>query len=73
LAEFDLQQRGAGELYGRKQWGISDIAMEAIKNIKMVEASRTEASRIVDSDVNLEKYIEIKKYIENQNSKIHFE
>ncbi|MFZ2763858.1 MAG: ATP-dependent DNA helicase RecG, partial [Minisyncoccia bacterium] len=34
LAEFDLVQRGAGELAGFKQWGISDIGMEAIKNIK---------------------------------------
>src|SRR2546430_2567781 len=35
LAEFDLAQRGAGELYGGKQWGVSDLAMEAMKNIKM--------------------------------------
>src|SRR6185436_3382252 len=28
LAEFDLLQRGAGQLYGRKQWGLSDLAME---------------------------------------------
>ena len=41
--EFDLTQRGAGELYGRKQWGISDLAMEGIKNIKMVETARREA------------------------------
>jgi ATP-dependent DNA helicase RecG len=34
LAEYDLELRGAGELYGRKQSGISDIGMEAIKNIK---------------------------------------
>ena len=73
LAEFDLAQRGAGELYGRKQWGISDLAMEAIKNIKMVEASRTEAIRIVDEDENFSKYPEIKNYFINQTDKIHFE
>ncbi len=47
LAEFDLQQRGAGVLAGGKQWGISDIAMEALKNIKMVEAARNEAHAIM--------------------------
>lgn len=73
LAEFDLAQRGAGELYGRKQWGISDLAMEAIKNIKMVEASRTEAIRIIEEDENFNKYPEIKKYFLNQTNKIHFE
>jgi ATP-dependent DNA helicase RecG len=49
LAEHDLQLRGTGELYGRKQWGISDLAMEALKNIKMVEAARTEARTLLES------------------------
>ena len=31
LAEYDLALRGAGELAGGKQWGVSDIAMEALK------------------------------------------
>lgn len=43
LAEHDLKLRGAGELVGGKQWGISDLGMEAIKNLKMVEAARNEA------------------------------
>jgi len=73
LAEFDLKQRGAGELYGKKQWGISDLAMEAIKNIKMVEASRTEAIRIVEEDENFDSYPMIKEYFDSQTNKIHFE
>ena len=47
LAELDLAQRGAGELYAGKQWGLSDIAMNAIKNLKMVEAARNEAQAVV--------------------------
>lgn len=43
LAEYDLLLRGTGELTGMKQSGISDIGMEAIKNIKLVEAARNEA------------------------------
>ena len=73
LAEFDLVQRGAGELYGRKQWGISDLAMEAIKNIKMVEASRLEAMGIVESDPEFNKYPLIREYFKTQTDKIHFE
>jgi ATP-dependent DNA helicase RecG len=73
LAEFDLQQRGAGELYGRKQWGITDLGMEAIKNIKMVEAARTEAVSIIDKDPELRKYPLLKDHIESNSSKIHFE
>jgi ATP-dependent DNA helicase RecG len=73
LAEFDLKQRGAGELYGRKQWGISDLAMEAIKNIKMVEASREEAIRMVEEDENFNKYPQIRNHLKNSVNKIHFE
>jgi len=53
LAELDLVQRGAGELSGVRQWGISDVAMEALKNMKMVEAARTEAVRIIAKDPDL--------------------
>lgn len=73
LAEADLAQRGAGELYGRKQWGISDLAMEGIKNIKMVEASRTEATKIVLEDPEFRKYPKIRDYFETRTDKIHFE
>ena len=53
LAELDLKLRGAGLLSGDKQWGITDIGMEAIKNIKMVEAARNEAIDIIEKDLEL--------------------
>ncbi len=56
LAEFDLAQRGAGGLSEGKQWGVSDLGMEAIKNIKMVEAARAEAIRIISEDASLKNY-----------------
>ena len=56
LAEYDLTLRGAGELAGGKQWGISDIAMEALKNIKLVEAARTEAAQLVSNDPDLKNH-----------------
>lgn len=74
LAEYDLKLRGAGELSGIKQWGISDIGMEAIKNIKMVEAARAEAGHLLDNDENLEKFPLIKtKLTHRKMSEIHFE
>ena len=71
LAEFDLKLRGAGELSGKKQWGISDIGMEAIKNIKMVEAARTEATKLIEKDPNLTKHPLIAKRLEVLE--VHFE
>jgi ATP-dependent DNA helicase RecG len=73
LSEFDLAQRGAGELYGRKQWGISDLAMEAIKNIKMVEAARLEATQIIETDPTLKKHPILLQHISDQTNAIHFE
>ncbi|HEY9583517.1 MAG TPA: ATP-dependent DNA helicase RecG [Candidatus Paceibacterota bacterium] len=71
LAEYDLRLRGAGELYGSKQWGISDIAMEAMQNLKMVTAARTEARMIIDK---LDKYPQIKIELEKRRKEItHWE
>ena len=53
LAEQDLMFRGAGELTGGKQSGITDIGMEAIKNLKLVEAARTEAKNLIQENIEL--------------------
>ena len=55
LAEHDLQFRGSGELYGAKQSGLSDLGMEAIRNLKLVEAARKEAQTLVEKHANLSK------------------
>lgn len=47
LAEADLAARGAGDLYGRQQWGVSDLGMEALKNPRLIEAARAEARTLV--------------------------
>ena len=72
LAEFDLAQRGSGKLYGEKQWGISDIGMEAIKNLKMVEAARNEAEHIISIDSDLVSYHILREKIASRKE-IHFE
>jgi len=73
LAELDLQLRGAGLLSGDKQWGITDLGMEAIKNIKMVEAARNEAVKIIKEDEDLKKYPILAKTLAEKNLKLHFE
>lgn len=71
LAEIDLQNRGMGELTGGKQWGVTDLGMEAIKNLKMVEAARTEAKNIIESNTLLH-YPILSKIIEERKD-VHFE
>ena len=53
LAEHDLNFRGSGELYGAKQSGLTDLGMEAIKNLKLVEAARKEARNLVEKKPDL--------------------
>ena len=64
LAEMDLNLRGAGDLLGAKQWGISDLAMHALRNIKLVEYAREEAKEIIAKDPELKNHSNLKKYIE---------
>tara|TARA_B100000745_G_scaffold300364_1_gene254025 strand:- start:3383 stop:5545 length:2163 start_codon:yes stop_codon:yes gene_type:complete len=71
LAELDLSLRGEGTLSGAKQWGLGDMGMEAIKNIKMVEAARNEAQTLIESG-DLGRYPAIKKHIEERHD-VHFE
>jgi len=73
LSELDLTLRGAGELGGTKQWGITDLGMEAIKNIKMVEAARTEAVRLIEGDPELVKYPLLKNKVRQKTDEFHFE
>lgn len=72
LAEMDMMARGIGMLMDGKQWGISDLAMEAIKNPKLVEVARTEARALVDSDPKLEKSQLLRQTIE-ERSAVHME
>ncbi len=73
LAELDLTLRGAGELSGTKQWGITDLGMEAIKNIKMVEAARTEAVALIEKDPELTHYPLLKQKVHQKAGEFHFE
>lgn len=73
LAEYDLALRGAGELIGGRQWGVSDIAMEALKNIKLVEAARTEASRLVAEDSELKNHPDLALRARTADREMHLE
>ena len=56
LAEADLETRGAGDLSGSRQWGMSDLGMEALKNAKLIKAAREEALTLVETDPSLKNH-----------------
>ena len=73
LAETDLENRGAGDLFGRSQWGVSDIGMEALKNIKLIRAAREEAERLVREDPQLTHHLALRNRVENISGELHGE
>lgn len=73
LAEADLALRGTGELYGARQWGVSDVAMEALSNIKMVEAARNAAHAIIQNDPTLGAHPTLKKRIAHLSEQLYSE
>ena len=73
LAEYDLTLRGAGSLAGGRQWGVSDIAMEALRNLKLVEAARTEAAQLVSEDPSLARYPALASRAEAALASLHLE
>jgi ATP-dependent DNA helicase RecG len=73
LAEYDLTFRGSGQLYGGKQSGLTDLGMEAIKNIKMVEAARAEAQKLIAEDPELTNHPRIREKIAHLGETLHME
>ncbi len=73
LAEADMMERGPGHFAGVKQSGISDLAMEALRNIKLVEAAKKEAKAILEKDKELKKHAAIAARLLSRTKTVHFE
>lgn len=70
VAKRDLEIRGPGEFFGKRQWGLPDFTMEALRDVKMVERARNLAKEILISDPSLKKHPTLKKLLEDFSKKI---
>src|SRR6266851_1158127 len=50
LAEEDMQIRGMGELMGPRQHGMTDVAMQALRQPELLSEVRQEAESLLESD-----------------------
>jgi len=73
LSEIDLKLRGPGQFLGTKQWGLPDIAMNALNNFALVEKTRQAAKQILEKDPQLKKYPLLKKRVKKFQEKTHLE
>jgi ATP-dependent DNA helicase RecG len=73
LAEEDLAARGAGDLYGHTQWGVSDLGMEALKNPRLIKAARDEAHALIVQDTSLSKHAALAERVARLGNTLHGE
>jgi len=73
LAEKDLEIRGPGDFTGTRQWGIPDLMMNSLKDIKLVEKTRQIAQEILDKDPELKKHPLMQDKLKKFRQRIHLE
>jgi ATP-dependent DNA helicase RecG len=73
LAEKDLKIRGPGEFLGQRQWGIPDVAMEALRNEELLKRAKERAKEILERDPELKNYPLLKQKIEKMKEMVHLE
>lgn len=73
LAQQDLEIRGPGEIFGVRQWGIPDVAMEGIKDVELVERARSWAKEILQKDPFLSHYPLLRLKLKKLERRIHLE
>jgi ATP-dependent DNA helicase RecG len=56
LAEEDMRLRGMGELMGPRQHGMSDLAMQGLRQPELLNEVRQEAERLLESDPDLSRH-----------------
>jgi ATP-dependent DNA helicase RecG len=57
LAEKDLEIRGPGEFYGTRQWGLPDLTMASLMDVKLIKECRQEAEKLLaNNSSGLTKY-----------------
>lgn len=54
LAEKDLEIRGPGEFFGRRQSGLPELRLASLLDVKLLEKARAEAQRMFEDDPLLE-------------------
>jgi len=73
LAERDLQLRGPGDFAGNKQWGLPDFAMENLANLPLVQEARDAAQELLEKDLMLKNYPQLKNRLQELQEKLHLE
>ncbi len=73
LSKKDLEIRGPGDLTGKRQWGIPDLAMATLNDLELVQKARDEAQEIIKKDPDFKKYPSLRDKLRGFKQKVHLE
>ena len=65
LAERDLEIRGAGEVFGERQAGFSDLKLGRIPRTSPSSSRRAVAEQILDGDPDLVEHAQLREEVED--------
>lgn len=68
LAEYDLQIRGPGSVYGTHQSGMEQFRLATMKDVDIIKLARDMAR-----DIDFEKYINLKEKVSDWEKEVHLE
>jgi ATP-dependent DNA helicase RecG len=67
IAEFDMQQRGYGDLFGARQTGIPDFHFADLeRDFQLLGRARAEARRIVEDDAELRRHPQLRLVLQER-------
>lgn len=73
LAEFDLQFRGPGEIYGVKQSGWLDFKIASLADHQIIEQAKIAAEEVIGQSQDLKQYPALREKAEQFIKSIHLE
>ena len=68
LAEFDLETRGPGEVYGTNQSGMQQFQLATMRDIELIKLARDMAR-----DIDFENYLTLKEKVQQCEQSVHLE
>src|SRR5579864_1507239 len=63
LAREDMERRGMGQLMGARQHGLTDAAMDSLRDPQLLDDARAEAVRLFEEDPGLERHAVLKSLL----------
>ncbi len=73
LAEFDLNIRGMGDLYGVRQSGMPSFKIASFQDLDIIKQARQAAQQVINESPDLALYPLLKKYFDTKIKQIHLE